>query len=78
MILKYMKVSLFEIGYKKNELFHDNLVVLDVPVYRHITFFLTVLFIKPCNYFGFDNLFEQIRIACLIVSLYINIVILKF
>ncbi len=28
-----MKVSLFEISYKKNELFHHILIFLDVPVY---------------------------------------------
>ncbi len=32
MNLKYMKVSLFEI--RKNELFHDILIFLDVPVYN--------------------------------------------
>ncbi len=34
MNLKYMKVSLFEISYKKkNELFHDILIYWDAPVY---------------------------------------------
>ncbi len=33
MYLKYMKVSLFEISYKKkNELFHDILIYWDAPV----------------------------------------------
>ncbi len=32
MNLEYMKVSLFEISYKKNELFHDILIFLDAPV----------------------------------------------
>ncbi len=32
MNLKYMKVSLFEITYKKNELFHDILIYWDAPV----------------------------------------------
>ncbi len=32
MNLKYMKVSLFEISYKKNELFHDILIYWDAPV----------------------------------------------
>ncbi len=40
--------------------------------------FLTILFNKTMQLLGFDTLFEQIRIAWLIVSLYINIVILKF
>ncbi len=33
MNLKYMKVSLFEISYKKNELFHVILIYWDAPVY---------------------------------------------
>ncbi len=34
MNLKYMKVSLFEITYKKkNELFHDILIYWDAPVH---------------------------------------------
>ncbi len=32
MNLKYMKVSLFEISYKKNKLFHQIQFFLDVPV----------------------------------------------
>ncbi len=32
MNLKYMTVSLFEITYKKNELFHDILINWDAPV----------------------------------------------
>ncbi len=32
MNLKYMKVSLFEISYKKNELFHDILIYWDASV----------------------------------------------
>ncbi len=32
MNLKYLKVSLFEITYKKNELFHDILIYWDAPV----------------------------------------------
>ncbi len=39
--------------------------------------FLIILFNKTMQLLGFDTLFEQIRIAWLIVSLYINIVILK-
>ncbi len=40
--------------------------------------FLIILFNKTMQLLGFDTLFEQIMIAWLIVSLYINIVILKF
>ncbi len=32
--LKYMKVSLFEISYKKKLLFHDILIYWDAPVYN--------------------------------------------
>ncbi len=34
MNLEYMKVSLFEISYKKNLLFHDIQIVWDAPVLR--------------------------------------------
>ncbi len=34
MNLEYMKVSLFEISYKKKELFHDILFFWDAPVYE--------------------------------------------
>ncbi len=36
MNLKYMKVSLFEITYKKNELFHDILIYWDAPVFSNV------------------------------------------
>ncbi len=36
MNLKYMKVSLFEISFKKNELFHDILIYWDAPVIKYI------------------------------------------
>ncbi len=35
MNLEYMKVSLFEISYKNNELFHDILIFWDAPVEYH-------------------------------------------
>ncbi len=35
MNLKYMNVSLFEITYKKNELFHDILIHWNAPVYAY-------------------------------------------
>ncbi len=46
MILKYMKVSLFEISYKKkNELFHNIQFLLNVPVYC----LLALLFVWVLN-----------------------------
>ncbi len=35
MNLKYMKVSLFEISYKKNELFHD-ILIIEMHLYYQI------------------------------------------
>ncbi len=40
MNLKYMKVSLFEITYKKKGLFHDILIYWDEPVYKKRNIFL--------------------------------------